>query len=121
MGRAAHSVEAKAVVCIEVAVSPPHALVLAWAALWSSSCASRLSASASAPHHPPVTRSERRRWRSTAPACAFWAVITTRPLPQQPELHFLSYYAVWDEMSLGRLVRTAPILRKLLVQELLKS
>jgi hypothetical protein len=37
------------------------------------------------------------------------------------ELHFLSYYAVGDEMPLGRLVRTAPILRKLLVQELLKS
>jgi hypothetical protein len=45
MSRAAHAVESKAVVRIEVAVS--HAL--AWAALWNSFCASRLSAAASHP------------------------------------------------------------------------
>jgi hypothetical protein len=40
------------------------------------------------------------------------------PLPQQPELHSLRYYAVGDEVPLGRFVRT--LLRQL-VQELLKS
>jgi hypothetical protein len=40
------------------------------------------------------------------------------PLPQQPELHPLRYYAVGDEVPLGRFVRT--LLRQL-VQELLKS
>jgi hypothetical protein len=28
------------------------------------------------------------------------------PLPQQPELHSLRYYAVGDEVPLGRFVRT---------------
>jgi hypothetical protein len=41
------------------------------------------------------------------------------PLPQQPELHSLRYYyAVGDEVPLGRFVRT--LLRQL-VKELLKS
>ena len=40
------------------------------------------------------------------------------PLPQQPKLHSLCYYAVRDEVPLGRFVRT--LLRQL-VQELLKS
>jgi hypothetical protein len=40
------------------------------------------------------------------------------PLPQHPELHSLRYYAVGDEVPLGRFVRT--LLRQL-VQELLKS
>jgi hypothetical protein len=40
------------------------------------------------------------------------------PLPQQPELHSLRYYAVGDEVPLGRFVHT--LLRQL-VQELLKS
>jgi hypothetical protein len=46
-------------------------------------------------------------------------VITTRGLPQQPELHSLRYYAVGDEVPLGRFVRT--LLLRQLVQELLKS
>jgi hypothetical protein len=48
MSRAAHAaLESKAVVRIEVAVSPrPACLVHAWAALWNSPCASRLSAAA---------------------------------------------------------------------------
>jgi hypothetical protein len=33
-------------------------------------------------------------------------VITTDPLPQQPELHSLRYYAVGDEVPLGRFIRT---------------
>jgi hypothetical protein len=41
------------------------------------------------------------------------------PLPQQPELHSLRYYAVGDEVPLGRFVRRT-LLRQL-VQELLKS
>jgi hypothetical protein len=40
------------------------------------------------------------------------------PLPQQPELHSLRYYAVRDKVPLGRFARTR--LRQL-VQELLKS
>jgi hypothetical protein len=40
------------------------------------------------------------------------------PLPQQPELYSLRYYAVGDEVPIGRFVRT--LLRQL-VQELLKS
>jgi hypothetical protein len=47
------------------------------------------------------------------------AVITRcRPLPQQPELNSLRYYAVEDEVPLGRFVR---ILLRQLAQELLKS
>jgi hypothetical protein len=40
------------------------------------------------------------------------------PLPQQPELHSLSYYAAGDEVPLGRFIRA--LLRQL-VHELLKS
>jgi hypothetical protein len=40
------------------------------------------------------------------------------PLPQQPELNSLRYYAVGNEVPSGRFVRT--LLRQL-VQELLKS
>jgi hypothetical protein len=41
------------------------------------------------------------------------------PLPQQPELHSLRYYAVGDEVPLGRFVRT--LLRQLVQEDLLKS
>jgi hypothetical protein len=68
MGQAAHSTEAKKPWS---ASKSPSAHDLAWAALWSSSCASRLSVAAS---HPGSA--QWRRWRSTS-ACAFWAVITT--------------------------------------------
>jgi hypothetical protein len=61
----------------------------------SSSCASRLCAAAS---HP-----------GSASACAFWTVITTRyPLPQQPELHSLRYYAIGDEVPLAWPLRPHP-------------
>jgi hypothetical protein len=50
----------------------------------------------------------------------FWAAIRppARCRAQHPELHSLRYYAVGDEVPLGRFVRTH--LRQL-VQELLKS
>jgi hypothetical protein len=50
ISRPAHAVGSKAVVRIEVAVSPRP---VAWAALWNSPCASRLSAAASHPSRSP--------------------------------------------------------------------
>jgi hypothetical protein len=103
------------VVRIEVAVRQPTALPgprCGWSEL------GLRTHGASPPRRPtPMARSEG-GGGAHPPGCLL-GCRHHRPLPQQPELHSLSYYAVGDEVPLGaRFVRT--LLRQL-AQELLKA
>jgi hypothetical protein len=86
---------------VEVAVRPETPLPVAWAVLWKSPCASRLSADRRVvPPRQCVVKAVEQEHTS---ACAFWLLgcHNQHPLPaarrstQQPELHSLRYYA-WD-------------------------